>query len=110
MLKILPRCDLQVIKPQTVLAILVASSIYEHHNQDCEIYSVVDGVHGPNSKHPEGFAFDIRIKHLDGNDKDISAEDMRIARMIAAELREALGPQYDVVVESNHIHVEYDPK
>jgi hypothetical protein len=29
---------------------------------------------------------------------------------VATEMRKALGDAYDVVVESDHIHLEYDPE
>jgi hypothetical protein len=54
-------------------------------------------------------AFDVRIKNLDGNEKDISKEDVHIASYIVNDLKESLGVQYDVVLEPNHIHIEFDP-
>jgi len=49
-----------------------------------------------------GFALDLRTRDLPGG----SGGDE--CRKIAEALRSSLGPGYDVVIESNHIHVEFD--
>lgn len=64
------------------------------------VTSCNDGKHSRKSKHYRGDAFDIRIWTL--------PED---ARIIAAErIADALGRDFDVVFENDHIHVEYDPE
>jgi hypothetical protein len=55
-----------------------------------------DGVHGRNSKHYEGLALDLRTWHVLGK--------------VVELLKQTLGEGYDVVLEKDHIHVEYDPK
>lgn len=52
-----------------------------------------------NSKHTTGNAFDMRIWRLTSYEKHVFLQ----------LLRSRLGPQYDVVLEQDHIHVEYDP-
>lgn len=51
-------------------------------------------------------------KHLSGNAFDIRTRDLVTAQKIIFldNLKDALGDDYDVVLESNHIHVEYDPE
>ena len=68
-------------------------------NVDPTITSGTDGIHGPNSLHPGGNAIDLRTYNLTSG--QISA--------VAARLANRLGADYDVVIESDHIHVEYDP-
>ena len=58
----------------------------------------VDSVEG--TKHDIGQAFDIRIR-------DLKPEQVQA---IVDQLKEALGDDYDVVLESDHIHVEFDRK
>lgn len=60
------------------------------------ITSGTDGDHGTSSLHPYGLALDFRLPPN--------------PQVVAKEMREELGCNYDVVVESNHIHAEYDPK
>lgn len=57
-------------------------------------------IHSASSFHPFGFALDLRTNYFDSDQKAVAA----------ARLRKALGADYDVVVHSTHIHVEYDPK
>jgi hypothetical protein len=63
------------------------------------ITAIFDGTHMEGSKHYEGNAFDVRRWHL-GN---------RVKEFIA-RLKNELGPDYDVVEEVSHIHIEYDQK
>jgi len=61
-----------------------------------------DSTHKKNSKHYSNEAFDIRTLNLiDGRDAAIQW----VTRM-----KEGLGVKYDVVLEKDHIHVEFDPK
>ena len=63
--------------------------------------SAVDGHHSRNSLHYDGRAIDIRTFDLP---PDVSRE--QYARLI----RQRLSSDYDVVVEPDHIHVEWQPK
>lgn len=66
------------------------------------VTSANDSRHKDTSLHYENQAFDIRIYNIIG---DVHRE----ARDWAVRLQEALGPDYDVLYETTHIHVEYDP-
>lgn len=69
------------------------------------ITSGTDGVHRDDSKHYEGLAVDLRTRDL---------TPVEIARLVPA-LRKRLNGSanadrpYNVVVETTHIHVEFDP-
>jgi hypothetical protein len=65
---------------------------YEGHGKDLYVTSIRESNHSPGSLHYIGLAFDIRP----GLDLDL--------------IKTVLGPQWDVVNESDHIHCEYDPK
>ena len=60
------------------------------------VTSARDGKHGINSLHGDGLAVDLRTRDF--------------TDAWAQYLRNALGAGWDVVVESDHIHVERDPK
>ena len=62
--------------------------------KDLFITSICEGTHSAGSLHPMGLAWDMRPC------KEISIKD----------IKKELGKDFDVVKESNHIHVEYDPK
>ena len=57
-----------------------------------------DGVHGLNSLHYEGRALDCRTRTL------------KIDQINAVKdaLKAALGPDWDVVIEADHLHIELD--
>lgn len=64
------------------------------------ITSALDGKHSTNSLHYTGFALDYRTRHLlDG-----------VPRVLQRRISDCLGSEFDVVLESDHIHIEYDPK
>lgn len=56
-------------------------------------------IHSPGSLHAFGRAVDLRTNYFDEYDKSA----------VARELATALGTDFDVVIESTHIHCEYDP-
>ena len=60
------------------------------------ITSTWDGTHSPGSWHQFCMALDFRLpnNHL----------------VAAQKLMQKLGTDYDVVLEGDHIHIEYDPK
>jgi hypothetical protein len=97
-----PGVDLRGLVPQMAIAYIIACVVYNKHQcvEQCVITSGVDSVHGPNSLHPLGKALDLRTNTLSGD----------VALMIHHDLKQALGGQFDVVLEKDHIHVEFDPK
>jgi hypothetical protein len=99
MLRLKPGVDLRLLEPQIVVALMVAQSIYTQYDAECVITSGRDGKHSDRSLHYLGRAVDLRTRMFTAS--AITA--------LANELRDCLGPQYDVVVESDHIHLEWDP-
>jgi hypothetical protein len=91
----------QGLRPEILLAAIVADGVYRDLDaRDAVITSCVDGSHSPGSKHYVGAAIDLRIWTLE------EAKHKTAVRM----LKERLTDDYDVVLEHDHIHVEYDPK
>ena len=94
--------------PEMLLGNQIVCSVFQDRHQDCIITSMHDGKHGPNSLHSrDGLcrAIDYRTKHLSDMEKTF----------IINALKDALGEQYDVVLENlgqpnEHVHVEWDPK
>lgn len=105
MLQLKTSVKLTGLQPQMVLAALIADSLYERSSLLLRITSANDSTHKPGSKHYDGLALDLGTKLEDGS------QYTNILKVnLASELRLALGPEYDVVVEANHLHIEFDPK
>lgn len=80
--------------------LLVACVVYTQRGHPFTVTSMEDSVHGPRSLHPSGNAADLRTRNLP----------VQALPDLVKALKLALGPQYDVVLESDHIHLEYDIK
>lgn len=93
--------DLRGLQPQMAVAYTIAAVVFwEQAGESCWITSATDSVHGANSLHPKGLALDLRTKHLRSE----------LVHPVFVKLKEALGEQFDVVLEDDHLHVEFDPK
>lgn len=69
--------------------------------KECVVTSFRDGVHGKVSLHYSGKALDIRTRHL----SDVQA------RHLTTFLKQFLSPMgFDVVLEHDHIHIEFQPR
>lgn len=85
-------------------AIFTAAEIWERHGAELVLTSVKDGEHPGGTRpsfHPRGLAFDARTHNLEA------------PMILCEELRAALGPDFDVLLESRgsaneHVHVQYD--
>lgn len=103
-MKIKPGVDLRGIQPQMAIAAMVAEKVYAANaaGELC-ITSAVEGQHMQGSLHYKGMAIDVRLPS--SREKLAGA----IPAVLLA-LRQDLGAQFDVVLEKDHIHVEFDPK
>ena len=73
--------------------------VYNDIGAPCVCTSGLDGVHSEGSLHYQGRAWDFRTRDV----KDVAG--------LVAKLKQALDPMYyDLELEKDHIHIEYDPK
>ena len=100
MLSLKPGVRITGLRNEALFAAVVAYSIYSEEGYEMIITSGTDGSHSRGSKHYCGDAFDLRTRHLGAGD----------AERIRDRLTSALGSEFDVILESTHIHVEFDPK
>lgn len=98
MLRVKKGVRLHGAEPELLFAVVVAERLWaELGFGDLVVTSVIDGEHIRGSLHYTGNAADLRLP--------------RGSKVTAArELRKALGADYDVVLERDHIHVEFQPK
>jgi len=87
------------VSPEIAVAMQISDDVFKELGyKGMTVTSICDGKHMEGSKHYTGEAFDVRTRIF--NDGQISS--------IAAALRNALGKEFDVVIEMSHIHVEID--
>ena len=86
--------DIEVMRP-VITAVRDACRV---RGVPCVITAGLDGKHKKGSKHYKGRALDFRTRQLDD------------PQAFTVEIRTKLGDAYDVVLESTHLHIEYDPK
>ena len=77
----------------------------------CGIYGIVfvitagtDGKHMRGSRHYIGLAIDVRTRDLHHLDIDEFASSVR------GRLEDEYPEEFDLVLHSTHLHIEYDPK
>ncbi len=98
---------LRGIRAEALMILVKGEKIYNerlHKNGkrgvDLVVTSALDGKHSRRSLHYVGLALDLRTRDFAKGEASIAAK----------FLQRRLGRQYDVVLERDHIHVEYDPK
>lgn len=90
------------IQPPLLLALIVADKIWNDLGRELFVTSLNDGEHSRTSLHYAGCAADLRTNYFDHNQKTLAAN--RLKNYLGNNL------DYDIVVESDHIHIEYQPK
>lgn len=86
------------VQPEALLAMVVAAELMRRLGYELTITSLLDGVHKSGSKHYDGKAFDMRTFDLPEG----------MAATVRNKLEQALGPEFDVVLEHDHVHVEFE--
>lgn len=78
----------------------IVDSVFRDAGYEAVITSVLDGKHMRSSAHYTGRAVDLRTHTVPKAEQGL----------VAAALKLALGDDFDVILERNHIHLEYDVK
>jgi hypothetical protein len=87
-------------RPEILLAAFAAERVYEEAGHDFTITACVDGKHMAGSLHYAGAAIDVRTR-------DLATADVQ---KLIARIKECLGADFDVLLEVDHIHIEFQPK
>jgi hypothetical protein len=87
------------LQPEALWAIDRVEEVFNHNGRHCTITSARGDSHSSHSHHYKGLAVDFRTRHLSETEK----------QKITRDVIHVLGTDYDVVLESNHLHIEYDP-
>ena len=90
-MKTKPGASLEGAQPVLLDGLAKLDALWLKHGMELIVTAGTDGKHRVGSLHYLGLAADLRFPLRD-------------------EIRAALGPDWDVVWESDHVHVEFDPK
>ena len=90
------------LRPELLLGIVIAHEVYKTFGHDLVLTSLNDSEHSRTSLHYDGKAVDMRTNVIYESELEV----------IAKQIRLCLGDcqDYDFVVESDHFHLEYQPK
>ena len=92
--------DLTTLQPEAQSAAETAQTVFAEFGVEAVVTSTGEGKHKEGSKHKTGQAIDLRTRDFPkGKLKEV-----------VESLAASLGDDYDVVLEKDHIHVEFDPK
>ena len=98
MIKVKTGVDVRGLHLKMWEAVYLILPIFKRHKTALVITSALDGEHSHGSLHYVGLAIDIRKRDLD------------FATDVFYEILKALPDGYDVVNESTHFHIEWQPK
>ena len=87
------------IKPEIMIAIMVADGVYQRYGKELVITSIVDSKHSKFSRHYPGLSFDSRTYYFT----------YKIKMEVSQAIRSRLGIHYLVLVEKDHLHISYKP-
>lgn len=99
-MRLKPGVRLGGVKPEVAIGMMCCEAAFAKLKIDFVITSVMDGKHKDGSKHYEGLAFDVRTRHIRPEHWNA----------VVNTIRDEIGDGFDVVLEGDHIHIEYDPK
>jgi len=116
-MKVKEGVKLEGLKPPMRAVLIAAEKAYMGHvGREAIVTSTTEGVHSAGSLHPYGYAVDFRIAELRGfvqTDDRGPVYQYRWAltgvqlKLIKDYMDSYLGDEYQVIIEDDHIHVEW---
>jgi len=89
--------DISRLKPPIRKKLPVLAQLYSTRGQELTVTSTYEGNHSEGSLHYADLAIDTELPLI-------------YESTFVKQLANKLGPDYDVVLEKDHVHTEYDPK
>jgi len=75
----------------------IVAAVFKAFGEELVLTSTYEGTHGDGSLHYSDDAYDVRKPSVPSGTLEM-------------QLKPALGTDFDMVLEWDHIHIEYDPK
>jgi len=89
--------DISRLKREARRSLPIVAAVFAAFDEELVITSTYEGNHGEGSLHYSDDAYDVREPKVS-------------LGIIVVQLKDRLGTAFDVVLEEDHIHIEYDPK
>jgi hypothetical protein len=99
-MKIKPGVSIKQMSPQILIADMAAQEFCRTFCYDCVITGGCEPGHSTTGLHHSGMAHDYRTRDMTDLHK----------KYFEQHMRHCLQKEFDVVMEKDHLHVEYDPK
>jgi hypothetical protein len=87
-------------RTECLIALVIIDGIYRDAGYKLVVTCGMNGTHSRGSLHYAGAAFDIRTGNIPQEKR----------QGVADEIRKNLGDDFDVVLETTHCHIEWQPK
>ena len=100
MLFLKPGVRITGMRPEILFAAVVAERVYAEAGPDLTVTACVDGKHMAGSFQYSGAAIDLRTR-------DLAPDEVQ---KLTARTKSCLGDDFDVLLEVDHIHIEFQPK
>jgi len=91
--------DIGELRAVMVVGLMVAQEAFGAVGKELVVTSGDDSKHSKNSLHYQNKALDLRTRHLAPGEGE----------SIVAQMQDNLGNDWDIILEDDHIHMEYDP-
>lgn len=98
-MRIKPGVRVAGLRPEITLAASIIDSVYREFNTELVITCGIEGKHMHRSLHFAGLAIDCRTFNVDAD----------LHSSLLSSIQTALGDDYEVILEKDHIHVEFNP-
>ena len=100
MLSLKPGVRITGIRPEILFAVVAVERAYAEAGFDTMVTSCLEGQHSSGSFHYAGAAADLRTNQVPTDRLQPLVEKIRVA----------LGGDFDVILEADHLHIEFQPK
>lgn len=108
-MRIKPGVRLAGMRPEMVIGLMVCDTVYHEWGREMVLTSGTDGIHKSGSLHYQGRGSDLRLPSR-CREANIDSQLVINDKDVVSALMDALGPDFDVVLEVDHVHCEWDPK
>jgi hypothetical protein len=99
-MRLKPGVRIRGLRSEAWFAFYAADEVYKEYGAEAVMTGGLEGKHSRGSIHYSGGAIDLRTNNVNKRHWEI----------IRDKIKERIGADFDVILEKDHMHVEYQPK